>query len=296
MTPSASDTASTMPEGAMPPIGSAVAAGPGNGDGRLTDGGGPLVTGRIHQPDGSPVGGAAVRLIDTSGRPAGRASAGPDGSFQIAAPGAGLYTLVAMAAAHQPQASMLRVGNAADGPVYHDVMLTGTSRLTGTVRAAGTGAPVARATLTLTGPGGEVLAARTTDATGQFLFTDLVAGDYNLAVSAPAREPTALHVTVAGSGETLQDVELAGQSRLAGTVRTAEGRPVPEAQVALLNPDGTVATATSTGKDGSYCFDDLPPGEYTVVASGYPPVAQPVRIAPGERHTHDPLLGHPQER
>jgi hypothetical protein len=293
MTPAVTDTASPLPDSVMPQAGPAVTARPGNANGLPGDGKGGLVTGRIHQVDGSPVGGAAVRLIDTSGRPAARASAGPDGSFQIAAPGAGLYTLVAMAVAHQPQASTVRVGSAAEGPVYHDVILTGTSELSGTVRTAANSEPLARATLTLAGPGGDVLAARTTNATGQFLFTDLVAGEYHLAVSAPAHEPAALTVTMTGSGETVQDVELAGQSRLAGTVRTADGRPVPDAQVTLLEPNGTVATVSTTGPDGSYCFDNLPPGEYTVVASGYPPVTQPVRVAPGQSQTHDPVLGHP---
>jgi uncharacterized surface anchored protein len=276
-----------LPAAATSPVDSEMTAsstGLGNGDG-------PPVTGRVRQPDGAPVSGAAVTLIDTSGRQAGRASAGPDGSFRIAAPAAGMYTLIAMAAAHQPQASMVRVG---DGPVQHDVMLAGTSQLTGTVCAAGTSEPIPGATVTLAGPRGEVLAAQNTDATGRYLFADLVPGDYTLAVSAPKREPTALLITVAGGGETVQDVQLAGRSRLSGTARTADGQAVPDARVALLDPDGNVATVTTTGPDGSYSFENLPPGDYTVVASGYPPVAQTMRIAPGQPHTHDPVLGHPE--
>jgi predicted MFS family arabinose efflux permease len=276
------------PAGAAAPVNSALAADQGADYG---DGAGPPVSGRIRQPDGAPVGGAAVTLIDTSGRQAGRASAGPDGSFRIPAPGAGLYTLIAMAAAHQPQAAMVRV---ADGPVQHDVLLAGASQLAGTVRAAGTGEPMAGATVTLAGPRGEVLAAHSTDEKGWYLFTELVAGSYTLAVSAPTREPAALLVTVAAAGQTVQDVELAGRSRLAGTARTAGGRPIADARVALLDPDGNVATVTTTGPDGSYSFENLPPGEYTVVASGYPPVARGLQIAPGQGHTHDPVLGHPE--
>ena len=278
------------PSAVTGPVNPAMAA--GSGDDSAADGF--PVTGRIRQPDGAPVSGAAVTLIDTSGHQAGRTSAGPDGSFRIPAPGAGLYTLIAMAAAHQPQASMVRVGNSADGPVQHDVTLAGTSQLTGIVHAAGSGEPVPRATVTLAGPRGEVVASRNTDPTGRYLFTELVAGDYTLAVSAPAREPTALLVAVSGGGETVQDVELAGRSRLAGTARTADGRAVPDARVALLDPEGNVATVTTTGPDGSYSFENLPPGDYTVVASGYPPVAQTIQIAPGRPHSHDPVLRHPE--
>jgi EmrB/QacA subfamily drug resistance transporter len=275
--------AANRPAGIVQPVNAAMTAESG-------DGAGPPVMGRIRQPDGAPVSGAAVTLIDTSGRQAGRASAGPDGSFRIPAPGAGLYTLIAMAEAHQPQAAMVRVG---DGPVQHDVLLTGTSQLVGTVREAGSGEPIARATVTLAGPRGEVVAARNTDRSGRYIFTDLVAGDYTIAVTATTREPTALLVKVTG-GETVQDVELAGRSRLAGIARTADGRAVPDARVALLDPDGNVATVTTTGPDGGYSFENLPPGDYTVVASGYPPVAQTMRIGPGSPHNHDPVLSHPE--
>jgi hypothetical protein len=175
-------------------------------DGWYGSPGGLPVAGRVRLADGSPASGAAVTLIDATGRQAGRSSAGADGSFHIAAPASGLYTLIAMAAAHQPQASTVRVG---DGPVQHDVTLAGTSRL-------------------------------------------------------------------------------------AGTARTAAGEVIEDARVALLDPAGNVATVTTTGPDGGYSFENLPPGEYTVVASGYPPVAQSVRIAPGQPHSHDPVLGHPE--
>ena len=33
---------------------------------------------------------------------------------------------------------------------------------------------------------------------------------------------------------------------------------------------------------------------YTVVASGYALAAQPVRIAPGQMHVHDPVLADPE--
>ena len=56
-------------------------------------------------------------------------------------------------------------------------------------------------------------------------------------------------------------MQLAGHSSLAGTARTADCRPLPDARVALLDPDGNVATVTTTGPDGTYSFENLPPGE-----------------------------------
>jgi len=51
-----------------------------------------------------------MTLIDPAGRQAGRGSTAPDGSYRISTPGQGTYTLIAMASAHRPHASAVRVG------------------------------------------------------------------------------------------------------------------------------------------------------------------------------------------
>ena len=96
--------------------------------------GGPPVYGQVRQGDGVPVSGVTVTLIEASGRQAGRSRTDMDGSYQVRVARPGSYTLVAMAAGHQPQAAMVHAGA---GPVEHDVLLAGEARLAGTVRAAG---------------------------------------------------------------------------------------------------------------------------------------------------------------
>ena len=39
--------------------------------------------------------------------------------------------------------------------------------------------------------------------------------------------------------------------------------------------------------DGSYVFEDVPEGEYTIIATGYPPAASALRIAGGNQSRHD---------
>jgi EmrB/QacA subfamily drug resistance transporter len=90
--------------------------------------GGQPVHGWVRQPDGAPIGGATVTLIDPAGRQAGHGRTGPDGSYQIPAPRQGTYTLIAIAGAHQPHASAVQVGSQ---PVELQVLLAGASRLTG---------------------------------------------------------------------------------------------------------------------------------------------------------------------
>jgi hypothetical protein len=41
-------------------------------------------------------------------------------------------------------------------------------------------------------------------------------------------------------------------------------------------------------------LENLPESDYTVIASGYPPVASTLRITPGQPHFHDVHLGYPE--
>ena len=242
------------------------------------------VAGAVLEPDRAGVPRAVLTLVDMEGRQVARSGSGPDGRFALAAPRGGNYVLIAAAPGHQPQAVTVAVGGR---PVELDIVLGGTGRLSGAVRSA-EGAPVADAAVTLTDGRGEVVATAHADSDGEYHFRDLVSGRYTLAVSARAYRPAALAVEVSASGETRQDVAMAGSGTLRGTVRTTNGHAVAEARVTLLDSAGTVVAAVTTGADGNFRFTDLEPGEYTVMASGYPPVATALRIEDGhtERDLH----------
>jgi MFS family permease len=252
---------------------------------------GPAVFGHVRQSGGTPLADATVTLIDPGGRQAGRGHTDPDGGYRVPVPTQGPYTLIAMAGTHQPYASTVRVGG---HPVEVDVLLAGAARLTGTVRVSGTGQPVAGAAITLADPRGEVVAATSTSETGQYAIGDLVTGRYTLAVSAPSCQPVAFGVVIADGQDTTQDAELRPGARVEGTARTAAGAGIPDARVTLLDPDGNVAAVATTGPDGKYSFENLPEGDYTVIATGYPPAASTLRITAGQPHTHDVQLGHPE--
>jgi uncharacterized protein YfaS (alpha-2-macroglobulin family) len=167
-----------------------------------------------------------------------------------------------------------------------DVTLTGTSGLSGLVHSAG-GAPVTGAAVTLADGRGEVVASRVTGADGGYTFDDLVTGSYTLAVSAATLRPVAMTVVVPDVGRVTQDVELAGGARVRGVVRVGGDKPVPDARVTLVDANGAVLAATATEPDGSYVFEDVPEGEYTIIATGYPPAASALRIAGGNQSRHD---------
>jgi hypothetical protein len=101
-------------------------------------------------------------------------------------------------------------------------------------------------------------------------------------------------VAIADGKEVVQDAELHPGARVAGTAHTPDGTFVSDARVTLVGPDGNVAGVATTGPDGKYAFENLPEGEYTVIASGYPPAATSLRVDAGEEHSHDVRLSHPE--
>ncbi|MEV6739595.1 MFS transporter [Streptomyces sp. NPDC051104] len=246
------------------------------------------VCGTVQHPDGTVVPRAALTLIDVAGVQIGRGASGEDGRYALSTPGSGSYVLIAAAGGHQPQAVSVTVG---ERPVELDVVLGGAGRLAGSVVTAD-GTPVRDAAVTLTNVHGEVVATTRSGREGSYVITELVAGEYTLAASAPAFRPAALPVSVQASRETRQDVELAGGAVLRGTVRAGDGRPVEDARVTLLDAAGNVVDTLTTGADGTYRFVDLSSGEYTVIAAGYPPVATVLQVAGGGRTERDLQLGH----
>jgi EmrB/QacA subfamily drug resistance transporter len=251
------------------------------------------IHGSVRNADGVGVATATLTLISLQGRQLGRAQAGSDGGYWLAAPGPGSYVLIAAADGLRPQASTVVVG---DEPVGYDVVLSGTSGLTGMVRGAGDGLPVRDAMVVVTDVTGEVLATAKTGESGSFSFDALAAGTFTLAVNAAAYRPVAMPIEVAGQGVTHMEVELSSGAHLQGTIRAGSGRnPLADARVTLLDAAGNVAGTATTGEDGTYAFTDLDAGDYTLIASGYPPVASSLSVDGRAEGGHDVALGHPAE-
>ncbi|MBE1531628.1 MFS transporter [Actinomadura algeriensis] len=265
----------------------AFAARPGGG---AAPGGVP-VRGVVRTSDGAPVPSAALTLIGVDGHQLARALTLADGRYALPTPGPGTYVLIAATGEHEPQAATLVVG---DKPVEFDLLLAGNGGLTGTVRGAD-GLAVPNAMVVVTDVRGEVVGTGRTGPDGRYAFGDVVSGTYTLAVSAAAHRPVALPVDVGGNGQTVQDVEMPPGARVRGTVRNEAGQPVADARVTIVDAAGNVVAMMITGPDGEYAFADLTGGQYTVIASGYPPVATGLSLSGGGRDEHDLKLGHPEE-
>ncbi|MFE5240613.1 MULTISPECIES: MFS transporter [unclassified Streptomyces] len=251
------------------------------------------VRGVVRGAEGAPVARAAVTLISLGGRQLGRSVAQADGGYVLDAPGSGSYVLIASADGYQPQASTVVVG---EEPLAYDILLAGTSGLSGTVRNAEGGTPVQGAMVVVTDVRGDVLATGVSNDAGEFTFGELIPGSVTVAVTAAGFRPLALPVEVGGQGVTRVDVALRSGALVRGVVRAGSGRaPLNDARVTLIDAAGNVVATSTTGEDGAYAFTDLDAGEYSVIATGYPPVAGALTVTGGGVDGHDIELAHPGE-
>lgn len=132
------------------------------------------------------------------------------------------------------------------------------STLTGTITDAGSGVPIAGATLTVLDEGGAGVATATTDAAGSYRFAHVPAVG-RLSIDAGRYGTTAVPL----DGQASRDVRMA-LSQASGVVLNDAGEPI---QGAIVESDG--ATAVSTG-DGSFTIAGVANNaSVTISASGY---------------------------
>ncbi|MEZ0491668.1 MMPL family transporter [Kineococcus sp. TBRC 1896] len=244
------------------------------------------VVGLVTDSTGRPLEGAALTVTDHSGRQLARASADEVGFFCLPLEAGGTFVLIVAAADARPVAHLVPVAGRA---VRHDVRLVGSAALHGVLRSAD--GPVAGAVLTLLDVQGAVVATTRTDEEGAYRIADLVAGSYVLSVLSSAFRPVAQNLAVDHGRDVELDVTLSAGGRLVGTVDTEDGTPVAEASVTVVDESGAVVDTATTDVDGTFAFDDLTRGRYTLTAAGFPPVATPVEVPDGSHREVEVRLG-----
>ncbi|MGD9986637.1 MFS transporter [Pseudonocardia sp.] len=255
---------------------------------------GPAIEGTVRRADGAGLAGAVVTVTEPTGRQAARTTSDQVGEYRIGVPTGGTYLVVAASGAFQPHAAMVAV---ADRAVRHDVTLAGAGGLRGVVRvtdATGQTRPVSGVAVTLIDVQGNVSAATVSDELGRYLLAGVPDGQYTLTAAGTGYQPIATSVVLPGGNEIVQDVELPRRARLLGTVVAGStGRGVPEALTTLIDPSGNVVGSTVTDADGTFAFDDLAEGTYTITASGYAPTASVVQVTAGGASTTEIAFAAP---
>lgn len=252
---------------------------------------GGMIRGNIRRADGTTIAGATITVIDPNGRQAARTAGEADGSFAIGITASGHYVLVVSATGHEPSAVTATVGST---PIDVDVVLTSMAAITGSVTTSATGEPVAQATVAVADHSGQVITTAVTDVDGRWNASGLADGTYTVIATAAGCDPVAETVVITGTTSPAVNVVLRTAAELGGAITDAfgaHGAPVAHSQVALLNDTGEMAASALTDENGRYLFANLAPGDYTVIANGYSPVAATIDITAGRFVTHEFVLG-----
>ncbi len=166
------------------------------------------------------------------------------------------------------------------------------AKISGTITSATGGAPIAGATVTLTDSAGKtVVPPVTTGADGVYTLTGIpattTATAYTLTVTKGGFSPgTAAESVYLGSVLTGQNVALTpiASGTISGVVTDKRtGLPIADATV-TATPTGAPAITAVTAADGSYAFNLVPTGDYSVAAVG-PATGQAYQPAPAQTVT-----------
>jgi uncharacterized protein YfaS (alpha-2-macroglobulin family) len=228
-----------------------------------------LITGRVRLPDGAPLPGARLTIIDSAGRQAATARADAEGHYTASVPEPGTYLLIGTHPPYQPAAARARVADTGAGC---DLVLSGMAGLTGQVRDAGSGVPLPEAVLILTDDRGTLTARTSSDTQGHYHLAELPAGTYTLTAWHGEHDPAATGIALPAGDTLTRDMTLRPPVVLTGTVRSAAtGAPLPETQLTVLDPAGHLVAHTRTDRKGRFRVENLHAETYAIIAAGYPP-------------------------
>lgn len=266
---------------------------------------GVTLAGRVLDEGEEPVAGAAIEAHPAAGGEPRRAASGEDGAFALAdlPPGERLAVTV-----RHPDFATARLPEVEVSPAPLDIVLRAGATVSGRV-VDGAGRGVGEAVLLVApdgdpprgeSPGAEADAdtaeQQAVEPDGRFTVRGLPAGRVTLRATAPGyREARLVGIEVAPDAP-LEGVELALEQAavLIGSVRAADGAPLPGARVSLVRGEADDAPFAAAVADdaGAFRIEGLEPGPVRAEAEhpGHRRAARPLDLTLGENRV-DLVLG-----
>lgn len=149
---------------------------------------------------------------------------------------------------------------------------------------AGSGRPLAGAVVTVLACDGTPAAVATSGRDGTYRVAGLVGSCYAVAAQLEPHRPTARLLSLS-AGQVTLDLVLPGRGSIAGRVVTGrDAIALPDIAVRLSGPDGTAVATTFSTTDGSYRFDFVDEGRWTLLVQSprYRELSTVVEVRPGE--------------
>ena len=170
--------------------------------------------------------------------------------------------------------------------------LAGRCSLAVRVTRARDGKPL-EADLTVVGHGTEVMARLSTTASGELIVPDLAIGKYELVVQKLGYLPQTVPLLVTDDTSEPVQFALVGVAHIYGVVRGPGGGWLPGVLLTLTDESSQVVASTKTDAAGSYQFQRVPEGSYTVRAPAYHGAVSKVQLGPGSAVATDVTFAPP---
>ncbi|MBW7474867.1 carboxypeptidase regulatory-like domain-containing protein [Paenibacillus oenotherae] len=214
----------------------------------------------LDKATGLPLTGVTAQLVSLpANTAAGSAVTGDGGVFSFPNLPAGSYQVTLSLAGYQNQTAAAAVTGTAAATIQTFLQPL-PATVQGTVTNADTSAPVANAAINVTNWVGVPIAQTTTNATGQYTLTGLLAGYYRVSASAANLQHMDVPVTLgAAETRTLNFALKSNPGAVAGTITSTGGAPLANVLVEALDNRNNVLATALTDALGSYRIDTLAP-------------------------------------
>lgn len=151
---------------------------------------------------------------------------------------------------------------------FNDITVTAAASITGQVTSGQTGLPLTNVTVQLRNSNNVLVGTATTNAQGNYSFTQLSPGTYSLTfIQAGFTTLTQSATVAAGQTQVVNVILQPVPGTLTGTVTAQGGAPIAGATVRLTDQFNAVIATVTTNASGQYTVTGITPGQYTLSAS-----------------------------
>jgi hypothetical protein len=208
-----------------------------------------------------PISGATVTLTDSTGATIASTTTGTDGKYTFTSLQLGSDTITVSDTGFIKQSTgvTLFVGTNTD-----NISLQQAAAMSGVVTDSNNN-PITSATVTVS-ENGQTFTA-TTGSDGSYTISGLTPGTVNVTVSASGFTPVTTQVTLKNGTNNDSFALGAQQAELSGVVTDPNNTPVNGATINVVDSSGFTVASTMTAPDGSYSFNGIPPGTYTITGT-----------------------------
>jgi large repetitive protein len=225
----------------------------------------------VNSAGGTPITGAAVNVVNTSGVLITTVLTNQDGIFMVEGLAPGNYTVTVFADNFQNGSLGAFVISGLTTPVSFS-LVSDPGTITGTVTPA-----VSSTIVQLRDTNNNLINSVLANTDGSFSFPNLAPGVYIVSASAPNYAVSQGGASVNANQTTNVDLTLIpNPASVSGVIRDSIGNPVRDAVIQILDLNGILAGTALTDAEGNYFVGNLQAGSYNVVASA-PDFGQVIR-------------------